>query len=1118
EEGKTQEVAPASLCCAIASEGGNDGGNDGGNARDGRSTLDAVREILAQRVELPVHLITNDLRLMRDLHLSSIAVGQLVVEAARSLNLPPPVAATEFATATVAEVAAALDELATAEHCSPAAASEATVSGVGEWFSFFEEVLIRRDMPEQRHAELHTDNHCDAHLSSVTLDQPSRESSRMGWQHVCQLQDQAVTNEIIALLNRSQTADGVLIMLPDTPDVRHAALVIEGVTAWRKRVAAAKGVAIPLVVVDDGFGGSGAIRSVACEFPRDRILLVRIARRREGDQAADCGWLGGIIARELMAADHDYHEVYFDDRGIRHVPRLRVAAYEPQASVELSAADVVLVTGGARGIGAECGLSLARGTDAIVVLVGRTASNDDDEVKRNLARFRNAGCNAHYVTADLADEEAVRRLVTDVRRKYGDVTAILHAAGVNRPALCEQLTVDDFVETVKPKVEGLKWLLTEIDGPSLKLLISFGSVIARTGMVGETHYALANTWLAQVTQQWQSGHPLCRCVTMEWSVWSGVGMGERLGTLESLRLQGITPIGTDDGVEMFEKLLQSDRFAAGVVAAGRFGEPRTLLFEKDELPLLRFLEDVKYHVPGVELVADSELTLFNDPYLAEHAYDGTPLLPAVVSFEAMAQVAAALAKEKSPAAIEFVDVLLERPVAVNGAGATTLRVCGVRENGDCFRFAIRDSNSRFHTDDFRARMVYHDETALDELLLRPRLVWSNVARTSTNGDVESPAEATSAAPLYADVLFHRGRFQRVAKYFGLSARKCHARVLAVAKEQWFASFMPHQLLLGDPAVRDAAIHAIQACIPHVTVLPVRIESLVVCPEVEDDHYEVFAVEQWDDGEKLCYDVEVVTSDGRLRERWTGLTLQRVGNVKSPSEMPSVVWGTHIQRRIEERVGALVQVQILNRQSATEMSQRQQLEEAVSFALGRPRQILHRPDGKPEICGSDEQISISHSDDMSMVVVSRGRIGCDVESVVARDPIVWEEMLGQEYSALVASVTRSTGEPIDVVATRIWCVIESVKKCGLLGSLSITFDEPHGDEWVLFHCGKFAIPTVFFASSSSSADGAGIGNVFAIAVDRRAPVTAVTGSSDREGADWSSADVTEIYEKSDEQTV
>ena len=53
--------------------------------------------------------IHDESHFLNDLHLNSIAVGQLMGEASRRLELPPPVAPTDYADATVIGAARALE-------------------------------------------------------------------------------------------------------------------------------------------------------------------------------------------------------------------------------------------------------------------------------------------------------------------------------------------------------------------------------------------------------------------------------------------------------------------------------------------------------------------------------------------------------------------------------------------------------------------------------------------------------------------------------------------------------------------------------------------------------------------------------------------------------------------------------------------------------------------------------------------------------------------------------------------------------------------------------------------------------------------------------------------------
>ena len=73
--------------------------------------IELIRRLVAARAELPTSAVRDGSRMLSDLHLNSITVGQLVSEAAKQLGLPRIVGLTDFANASVAEIARALEEL-----------------------------------------------------------------------------------------------------------------------------------------------------------------------------------------------------------------------------------------------------------------------------------------------------------------------------------------------------------------------------------------------------------------------------------------------------------------------------------------------------------------------------------------------------------------------------------------------------------------------------------------------------------------------------------------------------------------------------------------------------------------------------------------------------------------------------------------------------------------------------------------------------------------------------------------------------------------------------------------------------------------------------------------------
>ncbi|HJQ35692.1 MAG TPA: beta-ketoacyl synthase N-terminal-like domain-containing protein [Thermoanaerobaculia bacterium] len=664
----------------------------------------SLRELVAQHVDLSLDLVLPTSKLLSDLHLSSITVARLLADAARAMGVPPLADPTSFANATIEEATAALEALRGTE--APAAEPKLP-EGVANWLRAFtiENVPVKIGSKKK-----------DSQSSWRVLgDYPS---------------------------DRLPQGSGTIVVLPkDDPDAAIELLLQCRDTDER------------LVVVQYAPCGAGFARTLFIEKPD---VSVRIVNLQTFDADA-------IIAE--AEAHGDFCEAFYED-GIRKEPRIVATQVEDRQSC-LSKDDVLLVTGGGKGIGFESALHLAQTSGAKLILLGR--SKDDPELRANLARLTNI--DYEYVIADVTKPLA---------RKFQNVTAILHAAGTNAPGLLDALDRDAFRAATAPKLDGLQHVLDAVDPNAIKLLITFGSVIARTGMRGEAHYAFANEWLARRTEEFGAKHPKCNAVCIEYSVWSGMGMGERLGTMDALRRQGITPIAPDDAVRLMTSLAAAPP-ASHVMACGRLGDPATIRYADEAMPLYRFLEQPRFTIPGVELIADSEVSLRNDPYLVDHAFSGEPLLPAVVGLEAMTQIAQTVTGKT---AVRIDNVELLHPVTL-----ATVRVASL-VRGDVVDIAVRSSSTQFHLDHFRAKV--HVGTRVEASRL-----------SIPNGSVELDPKSD----LYGPLLFHTGRFQGVKRYRRLTATECVAEI-APHHEPLFHRYLPATVILGDATVRDAAIHAL----------------------------------------------------------------------------------------------------------------------------------------------------------------------------------------------------------------------------------------------------------------------------------------------------------------------
>lgn len=966
----------------------------------GTSVLQVVRQLVAAKLELPPEQVNDADRLLSDLHLNSISVSQVVTDAYRHLGRPPPVSPTEYADVTLAEMAQALSEQPTTAEAPPTS-EERAPAGVDHWVRSFQIVWEERPRP------------------------PASAPDKGRWR-VLAPPESPLGPELEAALAKVG-GGGVVVYVPEA-SLKWIPLLLEGAHA-----ALAQRENSRFVVVQHSPAAAGVARSLHFEAPRVRICVVNVP---PGD-ARTAEW----VAAEAVATT-SYLEVRYDAAGTRTQPMWRaLPQVVDSGSLPFGPDDVLLVTGGGKGITAECALALAKRSGAKLLLMGRSNPASDPVLSQNLARIARLGVRLEYVSADVTDAAAVGAAIRAGTAALGPVTGIFHGAASNVPRALAALDEKAFAETVAPKITGLRNLLAAVGPAGLRVLVTFGSIIGRMGLRGEAHYSLANDWLTAETEQFQAEHPSCRCLALEWSVWSGAGMGERLGLLESLARDGVMAIPVEEGVAELESLLvraKGGELPVSLVTCGRHGCPPTIDLGTPALPLLRFLERVRVHYPNVELVVDAELSTTTDPYLEDHIFRGERVFPGVMGLEAMAQVAAALTGRSEVPLFE--DVFFHRPIIVSAGRSNTIRICGLVRGPDRVDLVVRSEETGFQVNHFEARCRFsstapHEAPSINEL----RLV-----------GIEPRSE------FYGPLLFHTGRFQRVTDYRLLRAKECVAEIAADGATQWFSRFLPEALVLGDPGARDASIHANQACVPHAPLLPVTIKRLWVAPPRERPAGRTLtsAVETAREGDSFTYDVDVRTPNGVLLERWEGLKLRRVANTSFNGPWPEPFLGPYLEHRLQELFPSTTVSVAFERTAGLERAERTR--RVAERLLGNGTEVLHRPDGKPEVLGGAE-LSVSHVSNLTMGVAGAARLACDIEPVVARTAEEWKALLSPERLALAQQLLAQGGSASSA-HTQVWTTQECLRKAGAGLDSPLTVVSTSEDGWNVLASGDLTIVT------------------------------------------------------------
>ncbi|MCW2878144.1 MAG: beta-ketoacyl synthase, partial [Sphaerisporangium sp.] len=799
--------------------------------------FDFLRRLLADELELPIDSIHAGSSFLRDLHMNSLRVVNLVSQATQRLGLSAPATPLAPADATVGEVAELLAGLPPA-NSSPDTALDLT-EGVRSWVKPF----AHRWIPYEN----------------------SRADAAGPAPYTVTLERNADAASVAAVLRQ---------LAEDSPD--------------------------RLVVFHDGHpAAAGIARSFTVERERPPRAVAVV-------QLTD---LARPLPPATLTAD-GYWELRQEPGG--SLSRLATVPYLLEASGDagdhgVGPGTLCLVTGGAEGITAYAAADLARRTGCTLVVLGRTPAGDP----RVVSAIERLGVPAHYVSCDVTDPDDVTRAMA-YTGGFGTVRGLIHGAGVNRPSRMAGVTASTLRDHLAPKVDGLALLLGAV-GEDLRLLVAFGSIIGRRGLTGQAEYCVANDWMRASVEAWAEAHPACRTHLLEWSLWSGIGMGVRLDTVDSLRRQGVAAIGPDSGVDLFRAVLADTAAPVTLLLTGRFPAGPTLRVEGEDPPSLRFAEYVRTRTPGVEAVIDAELDMGSDPYLGDHRIGGMPVLPAVVGLEAMAQAIAVTGRGEGP--WSFTDLRLNAPITVSETESTMLRVAAL-DTEDGVDLALRDGSDAFTTDRFTARAVPaipaspagprpEPESQPERETTRqpePRSTWQedpepegNRPEPQDKWQVDPEPEGTH--PFYGPVFFHTGRFERVRDYSVLTAFRVRARLSAPATK-WFSSFHPGGLILGDPGVHDAAIHALLACVPHREALPVGAERVTVWRPPSGPCL-LEASEREHQGLEYVFDVHVRDAEGPVAH-WDGLRLRAVGPRAWPGPLPVSLVGPLLSRLLAEQ--------------------------------------------------------------------------------------------------------------------------------------------------------------------------------------------------------------------------
>jgi len=494
----------------------------------------------------------------------------------------------------------------------------------------------------------------------------------------------------------------------------------------------------------------------------------------------------------------------------RKTLELEESPLEGRASKAFEPGDVVLVTGGARGVTAETAVALAQACRPTLVLWGRTPWPEPEpqwlkdcagerelkkalssrgtgltpkvigercrailagrEIRRQVARMEAAGAKAVYMAVDTRDAGAVGSALERIVADHGPVRGLIHGAGVLADKLILEKTPEQFDSVFDTKVSGLRRILNALDLNHLKAMALFSSTTGRFGRTGQSDYAMANEALNKSARLLARRLPKCRVVALGWGPWDGGMVTDSLKKV--FENEGVAVIGLEAGARFMSDELGSGSQACELVVLAR-KKPATA--QRSEL----------------QCVFERVLAVEDYPFLTSHVINGNAVLPMAVIAELFAH--AALHGNPGLVFHGWDGLRIMKGVLLNGEPYAVSVLAGKARRADG-RFVVpvelRGSGSTLH--------------ASAEIVLVAKLPQAPAAAPSPRLD----AYAIAPEKAYRDILFHGPDMKFIRAIAGCSAEGIAVESCAALPPQSWMRRPWRDRWLSDPAALDAAFQAL----------------------------------------------------------------------------------------------------------------------------------------------------------------------------------------------------------------------------------------------------------------------------------------------------------------------
>tara|TARA_Y100000814_G_scaffold151476_1_gene110392 strand:+ start:3385 stop:4134 length:750 start_codon:yes stop_codon:yes gene_type:complete len=162
---------------------------------------------------------------------------------------------------------------------------------------------------------------------------------------------------------------------------------------------------------------------------------------------------------------------------------------------------VVLVTGGARGIGKSIVLNMAQNNYDIIINYNQSYKSANELAKEvnNISDSK-----VKVIQADVSEELEVQKMFLEISKEFSGVDVLINNAGITKDGLSMRMKIEDWDSVINTNLRG-SYLCSQIAIKSMMSnrwgrIINISSVIGLHGNLGQSNYSASKAGLIGLTK------------------------------------------------------------------------------------------------------------------------------------------------------------------------------------------------------------------------------------------------------------------------------------------------------------------------------------------------------------------------------------------------------------------------------------------------------------------------------------------------------------------------------------------------------------------------------------------------------------------------------------------